>query len=302
MLINDTIKFFRTMKNIPSSSMFPDHSKSYYSKLENGRSSIKINELNNVLNRLELTTSEFFFYFDDGFDGEFVNLFRDCSIHPEDHMRKENLLKHYYSIEMAYSKNSKILAQYYSIKSHFLGKWPNIKSFSNTEKEHIINYLTEKSFYTYYDYVLFSNSIVYFDRRQTLDVTTRMLPIAWESFRDHETKKYAYTAYINIITARIYNKEYDEAKLYIEMAEKEDIKSSNYFFKFSIQYLKNMILFIETEDLVYLNKIYNFISLVEDAGDSSMANLLKEEVSNFALKSKKISDGEIYPNTLMKDQ
>ena len=60
MNIGDTLSFFRSKLNYTQKEMLTNHSDpSSYSRIENGKQSIKISELEQILDRLSLTMEEF---------------------------------------------------------------------------------------------------------------------------------------------------------------------------------------------------------------------------------------------------
>nr|OUZ35790.1 hypothetical protein A5889_001266 [Enterococcus sp. 9D6_DIV0238] len=105
-----------------------------------------------------------------------------------------------------------------------------------------------------------------------------MFPIKFEEKRDFTTKKFAYNILINLISMRLYAKDYEGAAKYIKLAKKQDKQNENYNFKLNLQYLSNLLNYILEGEPVYMERVYDFIHLLENAGDTLQAEQVKKEV------------------------
>lgn len=98
MNIAESIKFYRTKMNIKQEDMFPKgmFSASTLSKIENGTRSIKVEELQILLDNLSITFEEFFNITE--FDKEqdkFLKDFYDCAANTKNPKLKTKILKHW---------------------------------------------------------------------------------------------------------------------------------------------------------------------------------------------------------------
>ncbi|WP_181429465.1 helix-turn-helix domain-containing protein [Enterococcus plantarum] len=300
MNIPRTIKIFRLKKGLKQSDIHISKFSSTLSRIENGTRNIKSNDLDELINILGINEREFFSYaiFDDP-SNDFAIKIRQASLR-KDQMLKDHILQQYYIKEYQFSRSSKELAYYYTVKAHFGNNW-KLGELVIVELQHIFNHLTSQKYCGYYEYLLFVNTIHFFKTDQLTTIVKHLLPIEEESLRDHDTKRYAYTGLINAISIVMYGREYKVALELIELAEKMDVNNSNYYFRFSIQYFKNIIFYIKTKDMKYHSKIHNFIDLIRDIGDIEIATQLEQEVKRIIFKDDKINIEDLHVS-LIKDQ
>lgn len=295
-----TIKNFRLKKNLKQKDIHISKFSSTLSRIENGTRSVKVEDLENILDFLGINEREFFSYaiMNDP-SNNFALKVRKASSR-NDLMVKEHLLDTYFLEEYRFSRTSKELAFYYTIKGHFGKRW-KIGSLTDIELQHVHTHLTTQHYYGYYEYLLFVNTIQLFDTQRMIEIIDIVLPFENEKLMDHDSKKYAYSGLINAISIVMYRREYDTALEFIELAEKMDVNNSNYYFRFSIQYFKNIIFYIQTKDMTYHAKIHNFIDLVKDIGDIEIAEQMEQEVKKVVFKDEKIDIDDVNI-TLIKDQ
>lgn len=61
---------------------------------------------------------------------------------------------------------------------------------------------------------------------------------------------------------------------------------------FTLYYYENLIIHLLTKDFDYLNKVYNYILLLENSNNTELANALKEEVKTLVYKETKINPSQ----------
>ncbi|MFD1899914.1 hypothetical protein GQR36_07315 [Enterococcus termitis] len=83
---------------------------------------------------------------------------------------------------------------------------------------------------------------------------------------------------INLISLKLYAQDYEGAEKYIKLAKKQDKQSENYSFKLNLQYLSNLLNYIIEGEPTYMERIYDFIHLLENTGDTLQAEQVKKEV------------------------
>lgn len=191
--------------------------------------------------------------------------------------QKKKLISYYNSLETS-QNNLKEFSNYIVIKSYSNQFWKEIDPISSQEVQETAQYLIKKDYYQHYDYVIICNMIRFFDFKQQDLIITRAIPIADENQRDHITKNFAYTTITNLITSRIYAKDYNGAKKYIIFANKQDMTGSNYNYRMNLQYLHNLLQYLLTGNHKYMEHVYNFVRLLENIGDTLQAEILKKEI------------------------
>lgn len=291
--IPNTIKKIRKAKGFTQTEVFKTTSNSKVSRIENNVRDLRLEELNDVIKALTLEPIEFYHYASlSDFANSFSLKLRRLESNKDDEMLKQHMLDTYYLDEYKNSNQSNELAYYYSINFFFSDLW-NLQEITKDQKDHIFNHLLECRFYGCFEYLLYMNMITVIPFDQGKRLTDKMYPIKDENLRDPDTLKYARTGLLNLISQLLYNRNYREAKEYIELAGKVDINKKDYYFRFSIQYLKNIVSYCETEDTSYLIKATNFIELLKDTGDLTIASLLEKEMKQLISTNKKIGKEEI---------
>ncbi|OJG96647.1 hypothetical protein RV18_GL002013 [Enterococcus termitis] len=252
---------------------------STYSKIESGKRSLKVTELEEILGQVSINTEEFFSF--TTFNKEqqdFREYFYYCGAHLENQTTKQKLLTYFFSLKNKEKKTLRELSNYIAIKNFFYAHWEEVDQITQTEVNDIFESLLKKSFYLQYDYVITANLIRFFTAKQADLLIARLFPIKYEEQRDFTTKKFAYNILINLISLKLYAQDYEGAEKYIKLAKKQDKQSENYSFKLNLQYLSNLLNYIIEGEPTYMERIYDFIHLLENTGDTLQAEQVKKEV------------------------
>lgn len=280
MNIIETLRFFRLKLKLAQREMMSEYTDpSTYSKIESGKRALKINELEEILNQTSINVEEFFSF--TTFDKEqqdFREYFYYCGAHIENKSTKQKLLSYFFSLTNKENKTLRELSNYIAIKNYFHAHWEEVDPITSKEVNDIFEDLLIKPFYLQYDYVITANLSRFFTAKQADLLVARMFPIKYEEQRDFTTKKFAYNILINIISLKLYSQDYDGAEKYIRLAKKQDKQSENYSFKLNLQYLSNLLNYIREGEPVYMERVYDFIHLLENTGDTLQAAQVKKEV------------------------
>ncbi|MBO0468922.1 helix-turn-helix transcriptional regulator [Enterococcus sp. DIV0242_7C1] len=280
MNIIETLRFFRLKLKLTQKEMMSEFTDpSTYSKIESGKRSLKVTELEEILEHTSINAEEFFsFATFDKKQQDFRELFYYCGAHLENKSTKQKLINYYVFLKNNKKKTLRETSNYIAIKNYFYAHWDEIEELSQVEITDIYNSLLTKTFYVQYDYVITANLIRFFNSKQADLLLARMFPIKFEEKRDFTTKKFAYNILINLISMRLYAKDYEGAAKYIKLAKKQDKQNENYNFKLNLQYLSNLLNYILEGEPVYMERVYDFIHLLENAGDTLQAEQVKKEV------------------------
>lgn len=278
--IIETLRFFRLKLKLTQKEMMSDYTDpSTYSKIESGKRSLKVNELEEILNQTSINVDEFFsFTTFDKQQQDFRETFYYCGAHLENKSTKQKLLNYYFSVKDKEKKSLRELSNYIGIKNFFNAHWDEVDPVTIEEITDIFEDLLNKTFYIQYDYIITANLIRFFSAKQADLLLARMFPIKYEDQRDFTTKKFAHNILINLISMRLYAKDYESAERYIRLAKKQDKQNENYSFKLNLQYLTNLLNYIIEGEPVYMERVYDFIHLLENTGDTLQAEQVKKEV------------------------
>lgn len=298
MNIPKTIKYIRLKKGLKQSDIKISKSASNLSRFENGDRDMKTNDLEKIIQQFDIHSSDFFHL---ATNDDYRKLLFRASKFPNDDLNINYLKDKYYNATYQYSDKSSELSYYYATKSYFLIKW-DLPKITAKELDHIFNHLTTRVYYGRYDYMLLANTIYFFETKRALELLNRMFPFPEkEEKMEHNAKRFAFTSLINALTKQTYDRNYLAARKIIKIAENVSTDNTNYYFRFSIQYFKNILDYRETKDIKYLNKVYTYIDLIKDIGDTEMATELESEVRRLMFDDRIIDVRSIDP-TLIKDQ
>lgn len=298
--ITKTLQFLRQVFKYTQDQVIPDKPRSIYAKIESGKQPIRLKDIEIISENYGMSINEFFAiynHYDD--NNQIANKLKELFQKTETPEIKNDIITQYKKLSEKKDKTANELRTYIAIKRAVAPKWTEISPISNSDLDLVFSFLNDKIFYGYYHYSLLLNVSIILDDERLKTLIKKMYPIQHFELRDSETKNYASNVFLNIITAKLYKKEYKNALEYIEQAEKIDPANMNYYFRFSLQYLKNLTLYIKTRNPNYYQKIYTFISLVYDIGDLDTANKLEEEVRE--LTEEDITQHENLPSNWIKE-
>lgn len=296
MNIGETLRFFRDKNHMKQKELLSKNfDSSAYSRIENGKQSIRIDKLEELLETLSVSTEEFFLRasFNDQ-QKKFRSLYFYCATHLNNQTQKKKLLKYYVSIQQT-EKNLRALSNYIAIKNYFSQFWNEVTPLSTSEIENIYQYLISKDYYQQFDYIIISNMIQLFNEKYQKFLVGKALPMVDEDLRDSTTKKYAYNIVINLISSQIYKKNYLQASKYLELAKKQDKTVVDYRYRLHIQYLDNLINYLMIGDYRFLEKIHHFIHILDDIGDVAQSKAIQDEIKHVTHKNFDFSTSNSYP-------
>jgi transcriptional regulator with XRE-family HTH domain len=278
--IVDTLRFFRQKLKLRQKDMMTEYADpSTYSKIENRARSLKISELEEILDHTSINPEEFFSF--TSFDKEqqdFREYYYYCGAHLENKTTKNKLLTYYDSLKIKKTKTLRETSNYLAIKNFFYAHWSEVEPITEQEIADAYNNLVNKTFYLQYDYIITANLVRFFTPKQIDLLLSRMFPVKYEDQRDFTTKKFACTILTNLISLRLYAHDYNGAAKYLKLAKKQDKRNENYNFKLNLHYLTNLLNYLVNGELLYIERVYNFIQLLENTGDTLQAELVKKEV------------------------
>ena len=303
MNIGDTLRFFRTQSNFTQKEMLPNNSDpSTYSRIENNKRPARLTDIQDILDKLSINPEEFFSFSSiDEKQEEFRNLYYYCGAHLDNHSKKKKLVLYYEELSNNPNKNLREVSNYVAIKNFFYEYWVEIDDITVEETNMLFDYLIKKKIYFHYDYILISNLMSHFNVKQADLIIARAIPINIEEKRDHLTKKFAYNALINLISIRLHDKDYERAGRYIRLAKKQDKLNNNYSYRMNLQYLSNLLSYLEKGEPIYMEHIYDFIHILEDIGDYAHASNIKKELKSLTHYTGANENHRRYPTALIKE-
>lgn len=297
-----TIRFLREKLNISQGGMIKDMSNATYSRIENGQRNLKLETLQEISERFNMTLSEFLLFSD--VDSDFMNFRKDmnaCLADIYNIENKEQLIKAYYPKGDIDSFSIKELISYLSIKCIFCTLWKDITAPTEKELDYIVKYLENKSFYTMQDYRVIVNTIMFLNDSQVETVIHKMYPVDFYDKRPELLKNYANHTITNLISSYIYKLEYQKALYYVDFIEKNFNLDSNYYFKLVIAYHKNVALRFAKRELYYFDEARDIVNMIVKISDPATGRQFEEELNNLSFRADYYIDLTNYPRTVIKD-
>lgn len=282
MVFSKTLKYIREKKGISQNKMLDDKDASQYSRIEGGKSQLRISTLIELSERLGLTLNEFIKYsFVDKKSIELSQKMNYSIDNPDSEYHKFKLIKEYKKLDKLNKKlmTYKDFAYYYAIKSTFSRLWKDIEPPSTDEIDHIYHMLVNSEFYGQFDYLLAINIITFFNTEQIDNLITRMFPVRNPDKKTDVTLNYANLLITNVISLAMYEMDYEAALRYVTLALNNNRIRDNYYFHLNTLYHKNMILRFLENDTKYIEKAREIIQIIYDIGDTSTADQFLEELN-----------------------
>lgn len=283
MSVRDTLLFFRKIFGLSQEEVFPDKPRSMYTKIESEKQQLRVKDIQEISARYEISISEFFTVYgqfdEDSVWAGIINSTFDNSVSPEQKKEnKEKIIDYFNQIKGKKHKSINELRYYYGIKNMFSKLWEEIDPYTEEDLNFAFDYLSTRKYHGYSHYTILMNISTHLKDDKLSEITNIMYPVKYFEYRDHKTRNTTSTIFLNMITAKLYSKEYKKAQEYIDRAHLMDKQNMNYYLKLSLLYLQNLLNYLLTNEIKYYSEIINFVKLVESIGDTQTANQIKEEI------------------------
>lgn len=301
MSLNEALKFFRVQRNLTQSEL-ADTDRSTYSRIENNKAKVLVNQLKPFSDKLSITVSELLLF--SGLDNDFYDfqrIIKEASIHPQKPSLKRKILAIYKELQPNKCKNNKQLAMYYCVIASFSRIYNEIEPPSKNEVQYSFRHLIKLTFHTQYDYLLALNMISYYTSDQVKSITKTMFPIKEPHKRTVETLKYANILMVNAITMQVYNLNYDYVIKFCTNLEKEALLYENHYYRFLMKYYKYLSLHLENFDNESLRLANKYLDIIQDMYDADTYNSFKIEQENLIHNPRYYLDLNIFEITNIKD-
>ncbi|MCB5955986.1 helix-turn-helix domain-containing protein [Enterococcus sp. CWB-B31] len=281
--IGETLRFFRTHLGLKQKEMLSEYTDgSVYSRIETDTRPLKLDELLDILDVGSINAHEFVTF--SHLDKEqrlFRKLLSEAVQNLSHKQKKESLISYYNKLSNLGYRNIRETSNLISIKLSFSEHWEEIDAVDQEEVDKMFHYLMERKILLQYDYVLLSNLMFKFSGKQKRLIVERAFPVKYYEKRDYITLNFSCNALTNVVISCLYNKEFEDAKRYLETCDKQEKTIFNFQFHLEVKYLKNLLAYLETGNINYLQKIHSFIAVLEDSGYLEQAENIREEVKTF---------------------
>ncbi|MHC5217933.1 helix-turn-helix domain-containing protein [Enterococcus sp. LJL128] len=281
MKVGEALSFFRKNMNLTQKSVRPDYMKQpTLSKIENGKQTVPFEEIRDILKKAGIGQEEFFSVVElDEEQNKFRLLFYNCSVNSSDLQSKEKLLSIYYDLNNRSNLNIQEYSNLVSIKIHLGHRFKEVTPLSKKDMHKIYHYLSNKSFFTHFDYVLLSDTIFIFDDTQIDLLSKAAYPIKYCHLRNQKTRLFVLNGVTNIITKYLFERNYLLAERYIDLAKSMDSGVKDYHYHLNIGYLHNMYLYLTTKEYHYQKVARTFVETLQNMGETLWAEQMESEIN-----------------------
>ncbi|WP_321382681.1 hypothetical protein [uncultured Enterococcus sp.] len=292
MKTSDLLRLYRSNNKQKQKELVGAEHVSNYSRIETGLRQINIDEFKTIKDNLSITAEEFVRMSDlDKEQEEFIQLYRYCLSHPKNKEKQKKLLSKYYFDKDIRKLSLREMSNYVAIKRLLSSLYTEVEELSALELDFICEYIMKRDFLTHYDYNILMNISSLISREKADIIIRKAFPVKYEDHRPYKTIIFAYGIIRNFITYRIYEYDYDSALKYIKLAKNQQFNSSNYEHRMHIQYLENLVYYLQTGKKDYSDKISRYIRLLEDIGD--VANAKEVDLEFEQVNREKGNKGDI---------
>ena len=272
--IGSLLKKIRINEKKSQNSFISDQiSRSKLSRIESGKTTISIPELILFLDKLTITEDEFLNFLLPK-DSEKVKIKeKTVSLGLN---RKENydeILKFIKYLDIKFKDTGDLYYFYHSFYCKNL-----IRRIETKDLEFIYNYLLEKKLYTYFDYAMLSNSIMYLSHSKVKKLVGQMLPQISNLPKTNELQGKINQMFINLLNRGIMNYNEIETFDYLKQALEYNETYPDYFTKVQLLYLTSLIDFRFKKNTYALKKCFEYIEIMQKTGLNDVATEAYSEI------------------------
>lgn len=280
--ILNLLKKLRTAKRIKQTDMMDSkENASKYSRIENGTTSLKVDQLEDFMDILEISPEEFFHmaYIKNSLS-KFKADYRIAVRYNTSVEEKDSFVDKYFPKNTNIKSMSKLeLCYYCMINSHFFTLRDDIVGLSPEEVRYILSLLRNNHYQLFYDYTIALNTMKFMNEEQIDKIIAAMIPIEDRDIRPSDLINTAFNLLTNAISYNIYNLNYRKASYYVAQAETLVNYTTGYYSKINLEYSKCMVNNFLFKDSTYIQKARNVIQTTRDIGDSFTANEMERELN-----------------------
>lgn len=265
---------------------------SKYSRIENGSTSLKLDQLEEFMEVLEISPEEFFYmaYIKNSLS-EFKSEFRNAVRYNNSKSTEDFFITKYFPKNPNIESMSKLeLCYYCMIKNHFFTQRSEIDGMTQEEVRYVLSMLRNNHYQLFYDYTIALNAMKFMNEEQIDKLIAAMIPIEDREMRPSDLINSGFNLLTNAIAYNIYNLNYRKASYYVAQAETLVNYTSGYYSKINLEYSKCLVNNFLFKDSSYIEKARNIIQTTRNIGDQFTANEMEKELNLL------INDPKYYQN------
>lgn len=241
--------------------------------------SLKITDIPTLLDRSELSLQELINYSPEEFTSEFD---KDLSYYYQlaDTFFKENNPKTKKEIECFYQKvldnymdSIKYMNLYFMMKYTLSDKIEKITPIDKPDLLDVKKKFKNYTKYTLFHYKILANICSAFSYEELKPLIDSMFPI--DKNAPYSLKEAVIIFLENFIGKHMFEKNYDNVFLLLDMYRDLLLNMQSYKYKLNYTANKNIVLYLTTKNLSYLNKVVEYTELIEDVEGPEIAQQIR---------------------------
>ncbi|BBC61841.1 helix-turn-helix domain-containing protein [Melissococcus plutonius] len=283
--IIETLKFFRKNLRLKQSDMIT--SKTVYNNIENNKTNLTIDNFIKIITKFNITPDEFFAAVGNWNNtkiNEIEKHFNKCCNDPSFKIEKDKLIVDFLWLNKKTNKSTAELSAYINIKLYFGSLWEEIPTVNEQDIKTIQQLLLNKTFYSYYDYCLFTNTALLFDNKEQDILLSKMYPIKYPDKRNYKTLHAAYLIFPNLITEKLYEKNYTKAREYINLGKMHALSEQHLFLRLQINYFDILQNYLVKGKKADYSKLLKFIYVIKEIYGKDTAKIYEKELEDLLMK------------------
>lgn len=287
--IGDTLYYFRKSRGLKQREILDYNTSSVYSKIESGKQELKFSELMNFIDKVDITSEEFFEYIDNE-QMKFRKLFKCASNDIQNDTLKHELLAYHFEWVDIDGRSLREISNYIAIRVFFSDYWDDIQPLNSKELDYLFNLLTSKKIFFQYDYILLANIIYLLNEKQITFLISKAFPLKENQICTYTTQSIITNLINNLISNYLYKESYTEAIYYLKLAEKQEPLLENIRYKIVVAYLTNLTHFLMTGKYSSIKKVYDNIDFLFSIGEKDLASNMKIDTESLTQKNKELKN------------
>lgn len=289
MNVGDTLYYFRKSRGLKQREILDYNTSSVYSKIESDKQELKFSELMDFIDKVDITSEEFFEYIDNE-QMIFRKLFKNASSDLENLALKEELLTHSFEWNDIDKKSLREISNYVAIRVFFSEYWNDIQPLSSKDLDYLFRLLNSKKIFFQYDYILLANIIYLLTEKQIDILITKAFPLKENQLCTYTTQSIITNLINNLISNYLYKENYTEAINYLNLAKKQKPLLENIRYKIVIVYLTNLTQYLMTGEYTAIKKVYDNIEFLLSIGEKDLATNMKVDTKSLTQKNKHLKN------------
>lgn len=267
------LKEIRLQENISQQLLVQDTNinVSTYSRMEAGSSSINLENLITILNKLNISINELLHFIELNSNDK-----DSISNKTNELVAQKNESATLLHIQELQEKYEETKDRFYFYQIFYLRLQQNC--LSKTDIDDLYNYLSQKTIYLLQDYALLSNATGVLEYNKLMNICNKMLISLTDLPAEVQSNKKIDSLLINIINRTIINFEEKDTIFYLEFSKQHNKNYPNFFTEVQLTYLTQLSKFRYNTSIEALNECLFFFEMFKRIGYHEFSKSIEKEI------------------------